>query len=166
MFQTDRLTIKKFTWENFNGYAALVADPEVMRFSLKGPVFGDEAKKMFEERILKIYDERGWGLWALFLDHELIGFAGLIPQVIDKVSEIELAFRIFPAYWGKGLVYEACQPIIDYAFKTLKLPRLISIIDPQNFRSQKLSARLGFHVEKKANYNGFITDIYVLTSSQ
>jgi [ribosomal protein S5]-alanine N-acetyltransferase len=165
MFNTERLTIQKFTWDDFEAYAALMADPEVMRFSLKGPLTCEEAKRAFEERILKIYDTCGWGLWAVFLKNQLIGFAGLIPQEVDEAAEIELAFRFAPAYWGQGLAFEASEAILDYAFSFLKIPRLISIIDPKNTRSQKLSSRLGFHVEKQANYQGFNVDIYARSNT-
>jgi len=127
-------------------------------------VFGDEAKKMFEERILKIYDERAGPLGA-FLDHELIGFAGLIPQVIDQVSEIELAFRIFPLIGGRGLSMKRASRLWIMLLRRSSFPGS----SPSSIRKISKSKTVhssGFHVEKKANYNGFITDIYVLTSSQ
>lgn len=164
MFTTKRLGIKKFTWDDFESYAVLMADPDVMRFSLKGPLSREEAKTAFEERILKIYESHGWGLWGVFLNKKLIGLAGLIPQEIDGVSEIELAYRFSSAFWGKGLAYEATDIILTYAFSSLKISRLISIIDPMNIRSQKLAARLGFHVEKRTNFKGFIVDIYARSS--
>ncbi len=62
--------------------------------------------------------------------------------------EVELAFAIGKAYWGKGLAFEACQPVIRYAFQELKLPRLMGGIVSANVRSIKLHQRLGYRIER------------------
>ena len=60
--------------------------------------------------------------------------------------EVELAFAFGKAYWGQSLAYEACQAMIEYAFKTLRLPRLVGGVLDGNQRSVKLHQRLGYTV--------------------
>lgn len=48
---------------------------------------------------------------------------------------------------GKGLVYQSCLHTINYAFKTLKLHRIMANYMPHNNRSAALLERLGFVVE-------------------
>lgn len=37
LLETERLILREFTLEDLDSFAWLVADPEVMRFSLSGP---------------------------------------------------------------------------------------------------------------------------------
>jgi RimJ/RimL family protein N-acetyltransferase len=60
--------------------------------------------------------------------------------------EVELAFAFGKEYWGKGLAYEACQCLVEYAFGTLKLMRLVGAAKLDNHRSVNLQKRLGFQV--------------------
>lgn len=162
MIETQRLTIREFTQDDFDDFASLVADPEVMRFSLKGPLDQQEAKKYFQSRILAHYQENGFGLWALVLKEEktLIGFAGLITQEIEGKKKIELAYRLLPTYWGRGLASEAANAISEYAFTKLQLKDLISIIDTANHRSLLLAKRLGMNSLKKTQFHGFEVFVY------
>ncbi len=60
--------------------------------------------------------------------------------------EVELAFAFGRDYWGQGYAYEACLPLVDYAFKRLKLPRLVGGVVAGNERSVALHKRLGYRV--------------------
>jgi RimJ/RimL family protein N-acetyltransferase len=68
------------------------------------------------------------------------------PRQPFRQIEVELAFAFGKAFWGQGLAYEACQTLIEYAFKTLRLPRLVGGILDGNHRSIKLHQRLGYTV--------------------
>ena len=60
--------------------------------------------------------------------------------------EVELAFAFGRDYWGQSYAYEACLPLIDYAFKILKLPRLVGGVMASNERSIALHKRLGYRL--------------------
>ena len=60
--------------------------------------------------------------------------------------EVELAFAFGKAYWGQGLAFEACQCLVEYAFGTLKLRRLVGAAKLENQRSVNLQRRLGYQV--------------------
>ncbi|MBX3016017.1 MAG: GNAT family N-acetyltransferase [Caldilineaceae bacterium] len=89
---------------------------------------------------------------------QVIGQVHLEPRVIDRQSipnerpspfsiiEVELAFAFGKAYWGQGYAYEACQAMIDYAFRQLRLPRLVGGALAANDRSIKLHQRLGYQI--------------------
>jgi [ribosomal protein S5]-alanine N-acetyltransferase len=164
--ETSRLEIREWTSDDFEAFAALMADPEVMRFSLKGsPLNSEEAREYFQKRILDHY-RNGFGLWALMLKEEqkIIGFAGLITQEIDGEKKIELAYRLLPHYWHRGLALEAARAICTYAFTGLKLKELISIIDPINTRSIRLAERLGMRPLKMTHYHQKNVYIYAKSS--
>ena len=163
--KTERIDIREFTLKDLAAFQHLMADPEVMRFSLKGPLTKEEAAESFEKRILAHYQKYGFGLWALFVGEQLIGLAGLISQTIDGIEEIELAYRLHPDFWGKGYALEAVTAISKYAFSHLNLEHLISIIDPNNHSSIKVATRLGMAFWKRTVFHGIDVRIYRLSTS-
>lgn len=162
--KTKRLTLRPFTLDDLEGFAHLMANPEVMRFSLKGPMSKEESKEYLQSRILDHYTKYGFGLLAIWHNHDnrLIGLAGLISQSIEGEDLVEVGYRLDPTYWGQGLASEATQSIAEYAFTTLGLEHLICIIDPKNTRSVPVALRIGMHFWKKTTFHGFSVDIYRL----
>ena len=56
----------------------------------------------------------------------------------------EIGYALGAAYWGHGLMHEALQRLLRYAFDDLGLHRLEADIDPRNTASARSLARLGF----------------------
>ena len=51
-------------------------------------------------------------------------------------------------YWGFGYATEAATAARDWAVQELRPPRLISLIHPDNVRSQRVSEKLGQRYER------------------
>ncbi len=75
--------------------------------------------------------------------------------------EPEIKWPLNREYWGKGLVTEAAQALKDMAFQKLSLKRVISLILPENARSQNVAKRIGGVYEKTILFRGEDADIYV-----
>jgi RimJ/RimL family protein N-acetyltransferase len=71
--------------------------------------------------------------------------------------EVELAFAFGQRFWGKSYAFEACQAMIDYAFGTLKLRRLVGGAMRENVRSIALQRRLGYRIELSLDGAGYVT---------
>ena len=82
--------------------------------------------------------------------NDLFQVPGDAPQPFRQL-EVELAFAFGKAYWGQSFAYEACLALVDYAFQTLCLPRLVGGALLDNHRSVKLQRRLGFKVSRNAH---------------
>lgn len=165
LIYTERLILRNFEASDFESFALLAANPEVMRFSLKGSLSTEQSKEYFEKRILSHYRKYGFGLLATFLKdtQEFIGFVGLISQNIDETEEIELAYRLLPKYWSQGFTTEAANAVCAYAFQTLKAERLISLIDSKNHSSLRFANRVGMHFWKHSMFHGIPVQVYCLT---
>jgi RimJ/RimL family protein N-acetyltransferase len=160
--QTKRLIIREFTPSDLDDLARLLADSEVMRFSISGPLNKEQAKEMLQKRILDHYEKYGFSLYALIYQDAFIGFAGLIVQKIDGEDLVELGYRLNPKYWGQGFATEAAIAICHYGFDQLKLDEIISIIDPKNTRSLAVASRIGMYFWKKTLFHNIPVQIYVL----
>jgi RimJ/RimL family protein N-acetyltransferase len=87
-------------------------------------------------------------------------------QHIDGVDEIEIGYRMRPDYWNQGLTTEAALAVRDHAFRDLKLPRVISLIHPENIASQRVAEKIGMSLEKQTIYRGFLTNVFSLSRAR
>jgi len=104
---------------------------------------------------------RRFGLWLLFARDAPgppMGFCGLRSAGVG--NEPELLFGLHPDYWRRGLAQEASRAVLDYAFTTLRLPRVIAATDAPNERSARTLAALGMRFERRAEHKGLDTLFY------
>ena len=75
--------------------------------------------------------------------------------------ECELGYTFDPAFWGQGFATEAVRCVRDYARDVLRLTYAISIIHPQNARSQRVAERCGARAAGQLEVLGGTFDRYV-----
>ncbi len=160
--ETKRLVIREFSEEDLDALAPILGDPQVMEYSVTGPLSREGASEYLQKRILQHYREHGCGLWALISKetNQLIGFAGPIHQEIDGEPCVEIGYRLVSSEWGKGLATEATIAVRDYCLKELKFDKLIAIIEPNNVRSARVIEKAGFKLSKQTIFHGFNVGIY------
>jgi len=146
---TERLRLRPIVHDDLDVLAALYADPEVMRFSL-GLLDREQTREKLN-RIVESMAASGWDSFGVELldGNRFVGICGLAPQNVDDVDEIELGYRLMPEFWGRGIATEAARACRDYAFKTLGLPRIISIIESKNNASIRVTEKIGLRFEKE-----------------
>jgi RimJ/RimL family protein N-acetyltransferase len=64
------------------------------------------------------------------------------------------------------LATEAARAVRDHGFNELKLPRLISLIHPDNKPSKRVAEKNGMQPEKETVFRGFPTIVYALSRAQ
>jgi RimJ/RimL family protein N-acetyltransferase len=153
IIETERLTLRRIRPSDLDAFAAIMADPEVMRFSRSGP-WTRERTREFIEGCQADYSEERWGYGRLAVvhraDNRLIGFAGLaLFDDIDGSPEVEVGYRLHPDYWGRGLGTEAAAASRDHAFRDLGMTRVISLIEPENVASIRVAEKIGMRCEKR-----------------
>ena len=116
---------------------------------------------------IDLYKQHTYGLLALTLkgNHQLIGFCGLLHQIVDEENFIELGYRLDQAFWGNGMATEAALAIKNYALNELKIPTLISIIHHENMASKKVASKVGMTLLKKTNFKDVLVDVFYLTNN-
>lgn len=163
ILETPRLIIRKISLSDTGQLQSILGDPEVMRYSLKGAL-DEYGIAEYVNQILLHYERHHYGLWVVILrtTEQVIGLAGLIYQLVDDVPSVELVYRLARKYWGQGLATEAAEAIKEYAFNTLEIRQLISIIAPENLASGKVAVRVGMSRVKSTKFHEFNVDIYAV----
>lgn len=166
VLETDRLLLRRLTFEDIDNLAHLYADPDTMRF-FGGP--RDRAGAEDEVKwCLQQYERNittggcGPALWATILksENQFVGRCGLLPQGVDGKPELEIAYMIARPYWNQGLATEAARSLKAWGFEHYKFPRLISTIIPGNMASIRVAQKNGMHYEKDIEFDGILHHLY------
>ncbi len=163
--ETARLILRHFTSDDLQDMVEVLGHPEVMKFSLSGPLSLEQTRD-FIDRTIAGYADRGFGLWAVQekSSNRVIGYCGNYFPIIDGVEEVELGYRLARSYWGRGLATEAAKAAMRYSFETQKLSRLVAMIDPENLASITVVRKCGFRYEKSSTFHDISINVYSLSS--
>jgi RimJ/RimL family protein N-acetyltransferase len=159
--ETERLRLRPFVARDADAYAPIVGDGEVMRFIGNGrPTPREEVPELLE-RYAARWESDGFSHFAVERqeDGALLGRAGFVFWDTDTWtvgsraelgddSQIELGWLLGRAAWGHGYATEAATAARAFA-RERGVTRLISLIHPDNVRSQALAQRLGARVERR-----------------
>jgi ribosomal-protein-alanine N-acetyltransferase len=142
MITTDRLILRRATWDDLDPVHRLFSNAQAMRYWSR-----PEHETLEETRH-----------WLRFLvepapdsvdfliekDGAVIGKAGAwqLPEV---------GFLLHPDHWGQGLAQEAMLAVIGHLEAEFpELPELTAEVDPRNAASLRLLGRLGFQETHRA----------------
>jgi RimJ/RimL family protein N-acetyltransferase len=112
---------------------------------------------MIEEGMIGGWRTDGLGPFILettAADRQVVGQAGLMifdtrdwtPSTLGQAgshAQPELGWALMRVHWGHGYATEAAAAIRDWAHEHRNIDRLVSLISPDNIRSQRVAERLG-----------------------
>jgi RimJ/RimL family protein N-acetyltransferase len=164
--ETDHLILRMLRESDFNAYAEMCADPEVMRFigdgqPLTRPIAWRNLAMMAGHWAL-----RGYGLWAA--EERSSGvFVGRIGfWNPDGWPGFEIGWMLRRSFWGRGYATEGAQIALQFAFTQLQQPHVISVIHPKNAASIRVAERLGEHLLGPREIGGIPALIYRVTREE
>ena len=143
--RTDRLIMRRWRDTDRGPYAAMNADPAVMRYF---PATMDRAASDASiDRIEELFDAQGFGLWALEIADTgvFIGFTGLnpMPAGVPGAGGMEVGWRLAEHAWHQGYATEAARAAVDVGFSGAGLGQIWSMTAVLNEPSQAVMRRLG-----------------------
>jgi RimJ/RimL family protein N-acetyltransferase len=154
---TDRLCLRAPTAHDAEALYDLFADEEIMGGLDREPVSAvEDARVMIEDGM------GGWRtdrlgpfiLQTRGTDRRVVGQAGLMifdtrgwtPSTWAQAgshAQPELGWALIRGHWGHGYATEAAAAIRDWARESRSINGLVSLISPDNVRSQRVAERLG-----------------------
>lgn len=141
--RTERLLLREFRESDFDAYARICADPEVMRYLGNGePLTRSQAWRSMA-MVLGHWTLRGYGLWAVeeLASGRCIGRIGLFNP--EGWPGLEVGWLVAREHQGRGFATEGGRAALMHARDALGAPRVISLIRPANAASIRVAEKLG-----------------------
>jgi len=143
--ETSRLKLRRWRDADRAPFAALNADPAVMKFfpTPQSREASDASIDAWQAQL----ESRGWSNWAVELveSGEFIGFVGLsVPRRVLPCSPcVEVGWRLARRFWGRGLASEAARAALGAGFERIGLAEIVSFTALGNLRSRAVMERIG-----------------------
>jgi [ribosomal protein S5]-alanine N-acetyltransferase len=148
--RTARLRLRPFAEADLPAFVAYRRDPEVARYQEWDETFSAEDAQALFDRWRGVAPGTP-GAWFRFAIEEAASGTLLGDCVLhvkeDDPRQAEIGFTLACGYQGKGYAAEAVGAVLEYAFATLALHRVIAITDARNAAAARLLERVGMRRE-------------------
>lgn len=157
--ETQRFVLRSHRVEDFDGYAAMWADPGVTRF-IGGSPISREAAWSRMMRQLGMWQAMGFGFWAVETKATgaFVGEAGFHDLKRDLTPSLEgtleAGWGFVPAVHGQGVATEVVAAVLAWGERTRPDMPITCMMDPQNLRSRRVAEKHGFREFARTTYHG------------
>ncbi|KQV11298.1 GNAT family acetyltransferase [Rhizobium sp. Root1203] len=169
IIETERLTLRPHTVEDFEDYQALWSDEAVVRFISGVPSTREQAWARLL-RAAGMWHHLGFGFLAIEdkQSGRFVGEAGFLDvkrdmKPITTEGTLEAGWALLPGAQRRGYATEALQALITWAEEHFPSKPITCIIDPDNAASLRVAEKLGFREAGRADYHG---EVILLSRSE
>jgi ribosomal-protein-alanine N-acetyltransferase len=162
---TERLTLRQLTIDDQQNIFALRSDIAINKYIGREPSRTIEDAIHFINKVNDNIKKSNSLYWTITMTDTKI-FAGTIClfNFLSETNSCEIGYELLPKYQGQGIMKEAAEKIIAYAFQTLQFEKIAAITHIANHNSTKLLSKLSFIQSKEADKENADCTIYTLSN--
>ncbi|HEM3577129.1 TPA: GNAT family N-acetyltransferase [Streptococcus suis] len=140
-FETERLVLRPFSYEDGENFFEIVSNPENLPFIF--PALED--KNLALATMVEKFMRSPLGNWAVVdkVSGRMIG-ALCFEKLDDRQMTAELSYFLKKDYWGQGLMTEAVKNLVFLAFYEIGLKELTIVTHEENVASQMVAKKADF----------------------
>ncbi|MEZ4953946.1 MAG: GNAT family N-acetyltransferase [Saprospiraceae bacterium] len=146
--QTERLGLRNWKPSDFDLFAEMTADKEVMEFFPK--TLSKDESYAIAKRFMDHFDEYGFCYFAVetLADQQFIGFIGLMHQTYESYFTpcVDIGWRLRKSAWGNGYATEGAKACLEFANHQINLPEVYAVAPKLNIKSQKVMQKIGMEM--------------------
>lgn len=165
VLETPRLSLRPFRELDAEDLYAYARDPRV------GPIAGwpiHESPEESREIIRTVFSAPNVFALEFRETGRVVGSAGLVGRhpagEISGCPDDEIGYALSPVYWGRGLVPEAVEALLQHSFTALGLRRIWCGHYAGNWRSDRVIHKCGFRYRfartERTQWDGKIRQSY------
>jgi RimJ/RimL family protein N-acetyltransferase len=140
----DGIRLVPFAAAHLDDVAALLTDPDILRFTrIPEPPPDDFPREWLARYEDGRRDGTHEGFAALDADGRFVGLA-LAPEIDREGLEVELGYLVAPWARGRGIATDMLQQLTEWALGELGMERVYLIINVENPASERVAARCGY----------------------
>ncbi|WP_264566031.1 GNAT family N-acetyltransferase [Flavobacterium sp. N3904] len=149
---TERLTLRQLSIEDGQAIFALRSDAEINKYLGRQPSRTIEDAIHFINKINDSIRKNDSIYWAITLTSSEI-FVGTIClfDFSNEKNSCEIGYELMTKFQGQGIMKEAAEVVIDYAFQALNVQKIVAFTHFENQNSTKLLAKLNFVKSKETD---------------
>lgn len=142
---TERLTLRQLAINDEQEIFILRSDSEINKFLNRQISTTIEDARNFINKINENIAKNDSLYWAITLsaNNILVGTICLFG-FSDENDKCEIGYELLTNFQGQGIMKEAVEKIIDYAFNTIKVQRIEAFFHRDNQNSIKLLKKFSF----------------------
>jgi RimJ/RimL family protein N-acetyltransferase len=155
---TSRLQLRELRVEDFDAYAADVADPVAMTHTL-GAVDRRTAWRLFAS-LSGLWALTGAGWWAVE-NRDTDTFVGIVGGFFRETAlpvgpdtDLELGWSILRPFWRQGFAKETARAALAWGFQQHGVARAVAHIAPANLASIAVAEAVGMTCEGDVDFYG------------
>lgn len=138
--RTERLSLRPFELTDADDVYAYARDPEWARYlPLPSPYEYRHAVEYVARSVLTSWTTTP--VFAICLNGRVVGSTSIKVDPHNRTAV--LGYAIAREHWGKGLVAEAVEAAMDWAFEAFDLAKVTAMADTTNTRSWRVMEKLG-----------------------
>lgn len=150
--ETNRLVLRRYQISDADDmYRNWVTDPEVCRFWQWKPHKNIDETKTLLSGWISEYEKSDTYHWVIVLkkNAEAIGYLYL-ADIDDINNSLSIHYALSRKHWNKGIMTEACNCVMDFAFTVLGAQRIYSYHHKDNPASGRVLQKSGLRHIKTA----------------
>lgn len=142
---TERLKLRALEITDNKQVAAIRSDAEVNRYLARKSCLSISEAESFIKKIEAGVKNDGSYYWAICLkdENKLVGTICLW-NIVRESEQVELGYELFPALQGKGIMSEALEKVLGFAFNDLQFKKIVAVTHRHNSKSLSLLEKFGF----------------------
>jgi len=163
---TERLTLRQLVINDEREIFTLRSDSEINKYldrQLSNTI--DDARN-FINKVNENINKNDSLYWAITLSDKnvLIGTICLF-SFSDETDKCEIGYELLTNFQGQGIMIEAVEKVIDFAFNTIKVQKIEAFFHIDNQSSIKLLEKFSFKDSNKPDKTDTNLVCYHLTNS-
>ena len=139
---TGRLYQRPWRPDDVDAVFSMYAKPKVMTW-IPGGAWDRSQTQRFVARMIEAHDRHDLCIYPVLRKEsdQIIGHCGL--NRLERGPEIEIAYLFDDPYWRQGFATEIAGAVLERAFQTMDVKRIVAVAFPENTRSFAVMQRIG-----------------------
>lgn len=162
---TERFTLRQLTIDDRQNIFALRSDIAINKYLDREPSRTIEDAIHFINIINDKIKKSKSLYWAITMT-DTKSFVGTIClfNFLNEANSCEIGYELLTKYQGQGIMKEATEKVIDFAFQTLQFEKIVAFTHKANQPSTKLLSKCSFLPSKEADKENADCIIYTLSN--
>lgn len=142
---TERLTLRQLVINDEQEIFTLRSDSEINKYLDRQVSNTINDARNFINKVNENINKNDSLYWAIILgDRNILVGTICLFNFSEEKDKCEIGFELLTNFQGRGIMKEAAEKVIDYAFNTIKVQKIEAFLHRDNQRSIKLLEKFSF----------------------